>query len=382
MQVKRVIVVSIDRLGAAWLGPYGNTWLETPAFSNLVPDPPHAASLPALADDAGLSSAVLTDDAEVAALAKSAGFGRQELMPNSAVLGNAESIEQTQLYRFFEAACAFIRSAEAPQFLWLHSKGMDAPWDAPLELRYQFADEDDPTPPDFVDPPQADLGEDFDPDEPLGYVQAYAGQVALADLCLGMLIDTLDEHPQADESLLIVTSPRGYPLGEHGRVGPAGAGLYGELLHVPLLVRFPGRQSALARSQQLTQPQQVFSLLARALGDCVIGPEAGGQLDFEGISDSPDFHCRAVSAGTQQRSIRTAAWFMRESANAAGNSEHVRRELYAKPDDRWEANEVSSRCGEVVELLAAELDRFSAAAASGQLSESPPLAELLYDTWR
>jgi len=89
----------------------------------------------------------------------------------------------------------------------------------------------------------------------------------------------------------------------------------------------------------------------------------------------PDVAC---SLGRQQRAIRTPAWFLRESQA----DESAQNELFAKPDDRWEANEVSSRCGDVVELLAAELNRFEAAAGKGSLSESPPLAELLCDVWR
>ena len=60
----------------------------------------------------------------------------------------------------------------------------------------------------------------------------------------------------------------------------------------------------------------------------------------------------------------------------------MRYELFAKPDDRWEANEVASRCGDVVELLAAELDRFASAAGADAPSETPPLAKLLCDLWR
>ena len=30
------VVVVIDRLGAGWLGPYGNTWLDTPNFNRLT----------------------------------------------------------------------------------------------------------------------------------------------------------------------------------------------------------------------------------------------------------------------------------------------------------------------------------------------------------
>ena len=72
---------------------------------------------------------------------------------------------------------------------------MAGPWDAPLALRQQFADEDDPEPPEFVEPPDRVLPDDFDPDELLGITHAYAGQVALVDLCLGMLLDAIDESP-------------------------------------------------------------------------------------------------------------------------------------------------------------------------------------------
>jgi hypothetical protein len=86
----------------------------------------------------------------------------------------------------------------------------------------------------------------------------------------------------------------------------------------------------------------------------------------------------AYAFGSGERAIRTPAWFMREMKR----DEETTHELFAKPDDRWEANEISSRCAGVVEMLATEMDRCAAAAASGQLAESPPLADLLCDTWR
>ena len=36
MRFEHVVVFVIDRLGASWLGPYGNTWLETPHFNRLA----------------------------------------------------------------------------------------------------------------------------------------------------------------------------------------------------------------------------------------------------------------------------------------------------------------------------------------------------------
>jgi hypothetical protein len=183
-----------------------------------------------------------------------------------------------------------------------------------------------------------------------------------------MLLAALDEHPRRAETLLIVTSPRGYPLGEHRRVG--GDALYAELLQVPLFARLPGGKGELLRTQEIVQPQSVFATIA----DDAHGPNlwriaAGEPLPGAGT---------AVSIGPAQRSIRTPAWFLREVQSADG----PQRELFAKPDDRWETNEVASRCGEAAEQLAARLDEFESLARGGRLAEFPPLAELLEDVWR
>ena len=34
--MQHAIVLSLDRLSPSFLGPYGNTWLETPAFNQLA----------------------------------------------------------------------------------------------------------------------------------------------------------------------------------------------------------------------------------------------------------------------------------------------------------------------------------------------------------
>jgi hypothetical protein len=86
----------------------------------------------------------------------------------------------------------------------------------------------------------------------------------------------------------------------------------------------------------------------------------------------------AVAKSAAERAIRTPAWLLRESQSSDG---FPRSELFAKPDDRWEANEVASHCREVVELLSAAGDQYEQFAA-GQLPSLPPLAEILCDTRR
>jgi len=404
MRSKLVVVVVIDRLGASWLGPYGNTWLETPHFNRLAaeslvcetviadsadlahacraywtgqhalkPELPAKESVggPSLALQASLQSSILvTDDERVSTHPLAAGFQEIRRVSAPSTTAAARSIEDTGLFQLTIAASEAMGGAGDGSLVWIHSLGMDGPWDAPLELRNQFADVDDPEPPKFVQPPEQTLAEGFDPDELLGFTQAYAGQVALVDECLGVLLAALDEHPLRDETLLIVTSPRGYPLGEHRRVGPRDAALYAELLQVPLLVRFPGGAGALARSQQLVQPPSVFATITG-------GPPG---RDLSRLLSGEPLECGdcAVAIASGQRAIRTPAWFVRESQDG----EELRRELFAKPDDRFEMNEIASRCSEAAELLAGRLDEFDAAARADRLAELPPLAELLSDVWR
>jgi len=404
MPVTRAVVLIIDRLGAGFVGPYGNTWLETPNFNRLAaesllfetaltdsPDLPsyyqsvwtgrhalhHLGDLAAvphvlLSEPIG-HRVLLTDEARVAEHPLAAAFAERHLLPAAPATMSAESIEQTGLFEFFDAARLLVEQSTQPGVVWLHARGMSGPWDAPLELRYQFADEEDPEPPTFVDPPSAVLKGIHDPDLLLGYGQSYAGQVALADMCLGMLLEALAEHPLAHETMLIVSSPRGYPLGEHGRVGDAEPALFSELLQVPLLVRIPEQQPA--RVRRIIQPAELPGLIQRVfrnrLGD---GPVDENTDELLAVTPGGV----AYASGPGQRAIRTPAWFLRES-QVEGAS---RSELFAKPDDRWDANEISSLCGEAVELLAAVLARFAAASGDGELARPPQLPELLCDIWR
>ena len=404
---KCAVVVSIDRLGAAWLGPYGNTWLPTPHFNSLaarsllietaLADSPdlsqscrawwsgrHAMqpdaegiSLPKRAAVAGARSLLITDEPAIARHPLAAEFGELQWVEQPAERGNQVEVEETELFRLFSAALSALERVHEPALVWIHSRGMSGLWDAPLELRNQFADVDDPEPPRLIDPPETTLASGFDPDQVLGYGHAYAGQVALADLCLGLLLQSIGEHPLADEMLLALTSPRGYPLGEHQRIGQCDRALYGELLHVPLILRRPHGGHIAARSQRITQPHELPALIAECCG-WESAPEALKTPLLDEIEDTRALSMRAACAiGPGQRAIRTAAWFLRES-----NSQSPCCELYVKPDDRWEANEVAARCHEEVELLAAELDRFQQAARVDQLAQLPPIPERLWGLWR
>ena len=154
----------------------------------------------------------------------------------------------------------------------------------------------------------------FDPDELLRYVHAFAGQVTVMDLCLGALLDAADEHRMAEDTLFAFTSPRGYPLGEHGQVGPVEDALYGEILNVPLIVRLPRGERRLMRTQELIQPSDLHDLLCAQF----VAGSPSLLLDIAEGKDHPprDIAC-AVAKG--ERAIRTPAWFLARFARVATN---------------------------------------------------------------
>lgn len=419
---RSAFVLVIDGLHAGFLGPYGNTWVDTPGWNRLaaeatlwefaVADSPqlqeiydsywtgtHAASrrrayregtlrrdlwlsgvgpagsLPRQLIAAGHRAELLTDDLEIAQHSLASQFGELLMVEHDSRESTAEEILATRLGRFLSATLEHWESVEQAGLLWCHARGLADLWDAPLELRQQLADDEDPTPPDFVQPLQRMLPERFDPDERLGVTQAYGGQILALDVCLDAWLEEFRALADARNSLLIVTGSRSYPLGEHRRMGFGQRGLYSELLQVPLLVRYPGAENRLGRRSDLAQPADLHATLldwfrvpleaaepaaeqaakqftesttAAPSPTAMVGEGASGVASWgRSLCVVDDGRDLAVSVDDDQVAVRTPAWFLTESMTAG----EPRAELYVKPDDRWESNEVARRCPEVVEQM-------------------------------
>jgi arylsulfatase A-like enzyme len=396
------ICLVMDRLHAGYLGAYGNAWIETPALDRLAVEsfvadqylvdsprletlyrsywhgrhaaadggPPDACSaLAEILAGAGVNPTLLTDEPAVARHPSARGFVETIELERPEASPVADELEETHLARSFARMIDWLDSAREPFLLWSHLSGLGGPWDAPLDFRRRYAEPEDPEPPDHSRPPCRMLEEDYDPDEILGACQAYAGQVTLWDTCLGALLEMLESHPLGQTTLLVVTSARGFPLGEHRRLGPADEALYGELVHVPLVMRFPDRQCAAVRTQALVQPADLWATILDwwQMTDLPPAPAAKSLLPLarEEVRSVRD---RLLVVDGHERAIRTPAWYLRDSD---------RPELYAKPDDRWEANDVADRCADVVERLREAMRRYEAGLQAGELSDLPPLEEIL-----
>jgi len=397
------ICLVMDRLQAGYLGAYGNTWIETPAIDRLAsqsivfdqmlvdsprleglcrsywqgwhamhPQPPEGhRSLCELLREKGVSTALLADDRAVFSHPLAVEFDEVLEIDPPWQPQEAEHIEDTHLAKCFVEVLDYLETARQPFLLWCHLGSLGTTWDAPRKFREFYCEPGDPEPPRTVRVPDLRLSKDHDPDELLGMIQAYAGQVSLLDTCVEALLEMLDAGPLGENTQLALVGARGFPLGEHGRLGPGDEPLYGELVHVPALIRFPDRLAATVRSQALVEPADLWATLLDCYGltDPPPTPTARSLMPLVRGHEVTLRDRLGLAGPSGDRAIRTPAWYLR-----AGDMP----ELFVKPDDRWEVNDVADRAHDVVERLQAVLDEFEQHVQAGG-GELKPLEPLLVD---
>lgn len=452
MLKSHVLIVAVDGLRASALGAYGNTTYPTPALDRFaaeslvldaciapsaeVPaiyramwqsrhplraaewrrseaaasgESPAAPSLPRLFSDRGYRTTLVAADAEIVALAGAADFGEcvrvlengDDFAPlQTDRLSEPSKRPPTRLGRLFAAAWDVIappaaagraemsREKRPPHFVWVHARGMYGPWDAPLALQQSLLEDGDPPPVESGPPP--DVADVDDPDTAFRYGCAYAAQVMVLDACWDGLMEAVQETSGERDWLVMLLGVRGFPLGEHGRVGGVDPLLHAEQLQVPWLIRFPDGRARLARRSQLVTHLDLLPTLAAWSGGESREHEAGSGIppssvlrapsSFDGMDllslvNSSNSRWRDVltSVATDgNRALRTPGWSLCQNFSASERTAGP-SELFVRPDDRWEANDVAARCPDVAAGLTEWIGEFSRRIGRG---EPMPAVEL------
>ncbi|MBX9790329.1 MAG: sulfatase-like hydrolase/transferase [Pirellulales bacterium] len=429
VETRNAICLVVDGWQAGFAGPYGNSWISTPALNQLASegfvfdqalvDSPRLdrlyrsfwrgvhAALPSerLPDGAGLASqlsrggvatTLVTDEPRVAEHPLAAEFRETVTLNPPPPAQAAADIEDTRLAEFSAQMLDVLDEAREPFLLWGHTSSLANCWDAPREFRERYLERDAAAEEDIehlraeaaalarigVAPPRAHVTSMPDPDELLALRRAYAAQISVLDACLAGLLDAVLLSPWAERTLLFVCGARGYPLGEHGRAGfelpveqdaSVGDALYAELVHVPWIWRLPGAEGALGRSAALVQPADCCATLldwwrlARdGMSNAELGVASGRSVLPLVREEAIAWRDRALVVLDQQRALRTAAWYRLSEG-----------ELYVKPDDRWERNEIAVRCEEIAEAMDQAADDYQRAIESGEPRELAPLSAQL-----
>lgn len=121
-------------------------------------------------------------------------------------------------------------------FLWVDSFDPHEPWDPPPPYDEMYAV------PGYEGLPITWAGGfagDFTLEE-IRHVRAqYAGEVTMVDRWVGLLLERMDELGLMDNTLIVLLSDHGEPLGEHGIIKKVRPWPYEELSRIPLIVRHP-----------------------------------------------------------------------------------------------------------------------------------------------
>lgn len=404
-----LLVIAIDRFNPRFLGCYGNSWIKTPnldrlAADSLVFDQFHLR-IPELNSfysdlwgieagygqgnfarlrDQGLATICISDDPKIGEFAALANL--DEFVQLDAATGEAPAreMDDTHLAYSLEAAWQTLSSQSQGWCAWLHLASLGTHWDAPLEFRNQYADEDEPEPPTDVIPPNQFLTAEED-ELIFGFAQAYAGQMTLLDSCLTKIMEEVICR-ETNPPIVMVMGTRGISLGEHQRLGVCDQALYGELCRPPLMIRFPHAALHAGRSSVLRQPRDILGEFA---AHCTSRHDTEGPAEFADVLRQFRNRSRShviLQGAHHEGAIRTHGWHLRIPPQVVDVVDGTSAsELYAKPDDRWEQNNVASRCGKVVEdLLQLYSYRDHSDAGENPADEAAcwaPLDESLESTW-
>jgi arylsulfatase A-like enzyme len=92
----------------------------------------------------------------------------------------------------------------------------------------------------------------------------YDGEILFLDSVIHNLYLYLKEHRILDNTLLIITSDHGELIGEHNHCGHTFS-LYNELIHVPLIIRFPREYQLKGEENKLVQLHDLFATILEVI---------------------------------------------------------------------------------------------------------------------
>lgn len=275
--------------------------------------------------------------------------------------------------------------------LWIDLPTLMPPWDVRQELldfyfsshsdQEEEGDQDAESPGEQLDPllePAIGTIDAGDDSTIIRLQQTYAAAVRQSDEAIGGILQTLEDAQLGDETMILFTADRGLPLGEHGVVGEVRPWLHEELVHLPLIVRLPANARAGGRSSALTQPVDLLPTLADAFA-LPIPPVHGRSvlsLAREEVEEIRSYACSGLRVGpAAEWALRTPRWSFLLPIQQEAQGKRV-PQLYVKPDDRWEVNNLIQHHHEPVEQLEKILRGFVEAANKGGAFEPPPLPDL------
>jgi arylsulfatase A-like enzyme len=291
-----VLLITIDTLRADYLGCYGSPDVATPNIDRLAGEgvqfmratapsqctnPAHASIMTGLylAEHGVYDNATpLADEAvTLAELLQGQGYqtiaavSARHLNPQNSNFGQGfdtflrcGATELTAGQRNLQLFRAIRSAAGRPFFTWVHYFDPHGAYDppAPFDTMYQPANLFEPLEPR----PWMDLSGDLEPGpvDPDEIITQYKGEISYLDGELGQLLDLLKETGIHGQTLVMLVADHGESMTEKG-IHFCHAGLYNQVLRVPLILCWPGRLPAGLRVEAPVSPVDILPTLLQIL---------------------------------------------------------------------------------------------------------------------
>ncbi len=287
-----ILLITIDTLRPDHLGPYGDVQIETPAAARLASEgvrftaayaavpltlPSHTSILTGLQpfthgvrDNGGfyldsshptLATILRANGYRTAAFVSAFvldsrwglanGFDRyfDDFAVTRADLTAMARVQRPGNETWAEARRWLDEHMNERFFVWLHLFDPHSPYTPPEPYRTRYAD------------------------------RPYDGEIAFADSIVQQTISYLEDHHILERTLVVYLSDHGEGLGEHGE-DEHGLLAYDSTLHVPWIIRMPGRERA---GTVIDRPSSLIDVSPTVLG--LLG--VGTPRRFDGVDLSP-----------------------------------------------------------------------------------------------
>jgi arylsulfatase A-like enzyme len=257
----------------------------------------------------------------------------------------------TQAVRWLKA-----NHAEKPFYLHVEAFDPHEPWDPPARFLEQYLP--GAKGPTLTEPPYGDIQV---PEEIKKRFRAnYAGETTCVDYWIGRVLETIDELGLFDNSIVIFTADHGALLGEQGQFLKGPTRLRGQVTHVPLLVRLPGKQYAGKRVSGFVDHTDLMPSALHLLGLKPPSRVTGNNIWPLVTGQTKALRDYVVQTYGWIGAVRTHEWNYSQIWKPEAKQEPYQPQLYNLEKDPEELVDVAEKYPDVGRELAAKLREYIA----------------------
>lgn len=256
------------------------------------------------------------------------------------------------------AAIRWLKENHDQKPFFLHVEAFDPhePWDPPAGFLEKYM----PNARGYtwIEPPYANVNL---PDDVKRRMRAnYAGEASCVDYWLGKVLDTIGELGLFENSIVVFVSDHGTMLGEQNQFAKGPEKLRGQVTHIPLLIRMPGKQLAGKRVSGFVQFPDLMPTLLSLLGLKSPSRVTGGDFWPLVTGKTKSLRDYAVQAYGWIAAVRTPEWNYTQVWKPEAYQGKYSPQLYNLEKDPEELKNVADNYPDIVRQLSAKLNEYLA----------------------